>query len=650
MEDGNKTKMQLIQELAEMRQRMAELEAEETGEKYRQVFATVPDAIMIFDAITLRFVEVNDATLHLYGYTREEFLQLRHADITNEPTASTASIKRTLAGELTHIPVRYHRKRDGTVFPVEISGSATMLNNRKMVCGVIRDITERLQVEEQLRESEGRLKILFEYAPDGYFLNDLKGTFLDGNKAAEEIVGYKREELIGQSFLKLKLLPTAQIPRAAKALASNALGKPSGPDEFTLNRKDGTQRLVEIRTYPVKISGQSVVLGIARDITERKQLEEQLHQSQKMEAVGQLTAGIAHNFNNMLMGIMGNLDLALLEATASQKQRLLAADRYALRGAEMVGQLMGFSYPGASAQEVVEIKSIIDDMLAICRKTFDQKIEIDVEMPCPLPTILGNATQLGHVFLNLLLNARDALAGVSGRTLNIKVELDSLSYHTEEEVPNTTALPGQYIRVRVSDNGAGMDRERRERVFEPFFTTKVVGKGTGLGLATTYAIVSQHRGWIEVESQIEVGTTFSVYLPVAQEAPVPVEAENDGIQLGGTETILLIDDDEESRNTLSSMLNHHGYTVLTGTDGRNGIEIFQHERDRIDLVLLDLVMPKMSGQEVLPRILDLDPDMKVVISTGISVYEAQLPGSTAILTKPYHAKQVLQTLRNVLGH
>ena len=512
-----------------------------------------------------------------------------------------------------------------------------------------KDVAERKEVETALRKFAEQQKILFDAAPDGHYLSDLKGRFVAVNKAAEEIVGYQKEELIGKEFFKLHLLTRDQLPKAAWWLAQSILGRPTGPDEFTLTRKDGSQRSVEVRTFPVKIDERKLVLGIARDITTRKQLEQQLRQAQKMEAVGQLTAGVAHNFNNMLMGIMGNLELASLTASESVKKHLAAAESYVSKAAKMVKQLMLFSHQEALTEhKSVDINNVVNDAVAICRKTFDRKIVIEAESLQEQPVIVGDFIELEQVLLNLCLNARDALESGEFSSPRIDIKVKTVYYKTAEAMVHREAQPGQYVRVLVSDNGIGMDEETQKRILEPFFTTKETNRGTGLGLATAYGIVRQHNGWIEVESKPGRGATVSIFLPENLDGKRLIDIDERNHELGGTETILVIDDEPEIRDILASMLSRNGYTVLLGVDGNNGLEVFRGEHDRIALVLLDLFMPKLSGHEVLERMVEIAPDIKVIVSTGLLDPAMRKLDVNEILSKPYREEQVLRAVRRTL--
>ena len=394
---------------------------------------------------------------------------------------------------------------------------------------------------------------------------------------------------------------------------------------------------------------QSEIAERQRAEAEKARLEDQLRQSQKMQAIGQLTGGIAHNFNNMLTGVLGNVQLALMGPPGMRALYLKEAESVALRGAAMIKQLLVFSHRGDPAeQSPVQINAILHDVVDICRKTFDRKIGIDLNTPPSSPTVLGHASHLEQVFLNLCLNARDALEDIADRLPSVDIAVDTFHDNPDDGVRDPQAQPGLYTRIRVTDNGRGMDKETQERILEPFFTTKEAGKGTGLGLATVYAIVEQHSGWIEVESQLGTGTTVSVCLPVtASESPPELPPEEEAVR-GGTETILVIEDEEPVRRFVAALLKLYGYTVMLDVDGKDGWATFQRARDQIDLVLLDLRLPHLSGEETLAHILVIEPGAKVVVATGVPAGDVEADGARAVLYKPYRADKVLRTVRAVL--
>ena len=402
-------------------------------------------------------------------------------------------------------------------------------------------------------------------------------------------------------------------------------------------------RLLDAEEQPIGI------IACGQDITEQQLLEQRLRQSQKMEAVGQLTAGVAHNFNNMLAGILGSLEMALERAPAPLKTILRQAEHSSERVAAMIKQLMLFTRTGNSVEsESIEIHKILDETVGMCRATFDRRIEMVVDRPDVQPVLLGDSDQLQQVFLNLLLNARDALEDGSRRDPRIEIAIDSISKNEENRSAHIEAPPGPYARVRITDNGVGMDESTRDRVFEPFFTTKEVGRGTGLGLSSAYAIVRQHRGWIDCESRPGSGTVFSIHLPIADRGGTSQATEGEDDVAQGTETLLVIDDEEIIRNLVSSQLSKFGYTVLLGTDGKDGLDVFRRKRDEIALILLDVSMPNMSGHEILPILRSLNPEVKVIVITGYAAASTQLPEVQAVMQKPFKQEDLARTVRDVL--
>ena len=374
--------------------------------------------------------------------------------------------------------------------------------------------------------------------------------------------------------------------------------------------------------------------------------EAQLLESQKIEALGRLTAGISHNFNNALLGIMGNVELALQTASDEQRPLLQEADRAAQRAADIVDQLMIYAHQGEPvAHEPVSMHPLAERVTNICRNIFDRKIAITLESRAR-PTVEGHAGQLEQALLNLCINARDALAHGAVELPQLHIAVDQTDV---ENPPTNAAHSGPFVRIDVRDNGAGMDAETRARIFDPFFTTKDIGKGTGLGLSTTQGIAHQHLGWIQCRSEPGRGTTFTLFLP-AHTAPVPQERceESGEDDRGGSETILVVDDEEGIRHVLTHLLERNGYAVLAGRDGGEALKIFRSNRDAISLVLLDQSMPHMSGSEVLDELRAIDPDVKVIILTGYAVERNHFPGARDLIRKPVRLQELAHKVRQIL--
>ena len=514
------------------------------------------------------------------------------------------------------------------------------------------EIAERRQAEEALRESEERYRSLVEELPVGIAHFSPEGRAVYFNPHARDLLGYSSEELPSLRVEELFLTPADQ-----DELLRHLDEKGEHAYECRMRRKDGRVIWARGATRAVKDSDGEVLWyqGSLEDVTarrrmqeEKQRLEEQLRQAQKMEAVGELTAGIAHNFNNMLQGVITTLDLVMRDVPAPLLPFLAEAHAAARQSGEMIQQLMVYSHQGTQPEhKPVEIPPLVGETVAMCRKTFDRKIDLAVETPAELPEVPGDRGQLEQVLLNLYLNARDALQDVAGRIPAIKTQIESVELG-EGQVGFPGVAPGAYVRIRVTDNGAGMDGDTRQRVFEPFFTTKEQGKGTGLGLSTVFGIVRQHRGWIECDSSEGQGSTFAVYLPaLASPQGRAVQSGKEPVP-GGTETLLVIEDEEMVRRSVAALLERWGYVVLTAADGREGLEVFQHQREEISLVLLDLSMPRMSGQEVLAELRTVAPELKVMVMTGYSASDELLTGAADIVEKPIAATILARKVRDVL--
>jgi len=519
------------------------------------ILATMADSLILINPEKY-IIRVNKATLDLLGFKEEELVGKPIDTIVEEKSPfSGEQFERLIQdGQIRDYNMEYRTKSRETI-PISFSASVMYDKQREMIgiVGVAKDLRQigqlikELQQErasldikvkertieleklnQELKNSEERLKILFEFAPDAYYLNDFKGNFIDGNKAAEEVTGYKREELIGKNFLNLKLLPLAQLPKAAAVLAKNVLGQPSGPDEFTLNRKDGGQVVLEIRTYPVKIKDKTLVLGIAHDVTGRKRAEEELRntynqlkeaqveliQSAKMAAVGQLGAGVAHELNNPLGGILGYAQFVLEKLKRPEfgtedfkgcSKYLESIEHEAARCKGIVENLLKFSRRPISAKpEVVDIAAAINETISIIGHQLKLKnIKLTLDIKPDLSGVLGILNQLQQVFANLILNAQQAMSE-SG-------ELKITAYNILDEKTKTPT----HVRIEFSDTGCGISEENLAHLFEPFFTTKQKEKGTGLGLAVSYQIIQDHKGTLEVTSQVGKGTTITITLPAA---------------------------------------------------------------------------------------------------------------------------------------
>jgi PAS domain S-box-containing protein len=516
--------------------------------------------------------------------------------------------------------------------------------------GVVLDVTERLRSEEELQRSEERYRELFENANDIVYTHDLAGNFTSINNAAERVLGYSSSDVLGLNVRDV--VAPEQVATAERMIARKVGGDASRTQyELEVCAKNGGRVMLEVNTRLIQHAGAIVgVQGIARDVTERKRLEWQLGQSQKMEAVGQLAGGIAHDFNNLLTAILGNAQLAQLGEPAAREVRdcLSQIAEASHRAAALTRQLLVFSRQEQIDRRPVSLVDTLGDFMRMLRRIIGEHIDVRLELAPDVPAVLADRAQIEQVVLNLAVNARDAMPH-GGRLLIAAHHVTVAESQSAEASP---VPPGRYALLRFTDTGCGIRSDVRQRIFEPFFTTKPVGQGTGLGLAVVYGIVRQHDGFIDVASVPGDGTRFSVYLP-AVEIEVPSPVQSSGAELaGGRETILIAEDEPALRSLTERLLTGLGYSVLVAEDGAQALELFNAHRDEIDLLLLDIVMPGKGGTDVYTSVRANGSDVPVVFMTGYSADVAPhaLGSEPAcrVLYKPYDLDELASVVRDVL--
>lgn len=396
-----------------------------------------------------------------------------------------------------------------------------------------------------------------------------------------------------------------------------------------------------------------------------RNLEEQLQQSQKMQAVGTLAGGVAHDFNNILAGILGNLDLALSKLGPKHEYAhyLITASGAAERARDLTRQLLAFGRKAELRKKNINLTKSIMETVQLLEQTIDRRIHLAAKVAPDLDLVSADEGQMNQVIMNLCVNARDAIMtalqegeparAMGSEHVGITIEAQNVILE-EKEIRLSSASPGKYVEISVSDTGCGMTDEIQDRMFEPFFTTKPLGKGTGLGLPTVYGIIQQHEGWITVDSEPGRGAVFHIYLPAVSPNGTEIEIEDAPAEIPrGGETILLADDEEMIREFASEFLEGLGYQVLLAADGLEALEIYEKKQGEIDLVILDMVMPCLTGLEVLKRILSINPAAKIIISSGNALPvlddETQLtPAPNAFISKPYHISEMASAIRQVL--
>jgi two-component system cell cycle sensor histidine kinase/response regulator CckA len=516
--------------------------------------------------------------------------------------------------------------------------------------GTCTDLTAYREIILQLRESELRYRELFERARDPIFEIGPNARFISVNEYCEKLTGYRRADWIGREFHPL--VHPEDLPKAAVGFARILAGEPVTGLELRLLKADGQSVALEISMFPRFAEGKIAgALGIGRDISERRHLEEQLRQAQKMEAIGLLAGGVAHDFNNLLTVIHGQASLALGKAhTPEAAMPLMEISRAAERAADLTRQLLLFSRKQVIELRGLDLNDVLSGTARMLRRLIGEDISLRV-LTAPAPVgIEADAGMLEQVLMNLAVNSRDAMPG--GGTLHMAVDIveigaDSLSH-------DRTHPAGRYARLSVSDTGCGIAKENLTRIFEPFFTTKPPGRGTGLGLATVFGIVEQHRGWVDVQSTVGEGTTFHIYIPALDEMPISAVATQAAqTPRGGTEHILVVEDEPQVRSLIRAILEGEGYAVTEASTGQQAIEAWRNAGGSIALLLTDIVLPDgMNGRQLAAKLRAEDPALKVLFSSGYTadaVDPALLkePG-VSFLQKPYVPSTLLQTLRTRL--
>jgi PAS domain S-box-containing protein len=506
---------------------------------------------------------------------------------------------------------------------------------------------ERRRTEEALHASEEKYRLLIQNSNDAIFIAQ-DGVIKFPNLKTEELLGYSAAELARIPFLN-HIHPDDRdmvLEKHKKRLEGQ---KFASTYSFRAINKSGGQLWVEINAVFIEWEGRPGTLNFIRDITEKKKLEAQFLQAQKMEAVGTLAGGIAHDFNNLLMGIQGHTSLMLLDMDPSHHhyKMLKSMEEQVKSGADLTWQLLSFARGGKYEVKPTDLNAIINKSSGMFGRT-KKEISIHKSLQQDLWPVEVDRGQIEQVLVNLYVNAWQAMP--SGGSLFLETKNVILD---EDYVRPFNAKPGNYVKISVTDTGVGMDEKTLKRIFEPFFTTKDMGRGTGLGLATVYGIITGHGGFINVYSEKGHGATFNVYLP-ASEKKVEKEKKSPGLLLKGEETILVVDDEEVIINVSRMILEALGYKVFMARSGQEAIEVYRDKKEEIDLVVLDMIMPAMGGENTFDILKTINPDVKVILSSGYSINgqatRIMERGCRAFIQKPFGARELSQKVREVLDN
>jgi two-component system cell cycle sensor histidine kinase/response regulator CckA len=601
------------------------------------------------------FMYVNQAACAMLGYTRDELMLRTMFDI--NPSLSPdrwEQMWQALQREPRRTFPSVHTIRDGGTVTVEISANLFEFDGEEFSCAFARDITERMAAEAALQREHDFVESLIETAPVMIVVLDTDARVVRYNRCAEEITGRPLDEARGTNWLDT-FIPTSQRAHVQTLLEQSLSGATMRGAVYPIVTKSGKERSVV--WYDQLLShtswGGLGLLAVGQDVTEQQELEGRLRQAEKMEAIGRLAGGVAHDFNNQLAGIMGWVEILGWEARTNPAvgecvDRIMVALR---RSCDLTSQLLGYSRAGKRAAERVDLHETVHEVVGMLKRCIDKRVTLVVELRASVSWTVGDPTQLGNAVLNLALNARDAMP--EGGTLTIATELRPIDKASTGS-GHTQVSPGDYIELTVSDTGTGMDTETQRRMFEPFFTTKDEGRGTGLGLAAVHGSVKQHGGFITVKSAPGCGTSIRVLLPaIPPSAAVGPEAAPSLEPKFPSLRVLLVDDEDLVREATSRLLRRLGCQVVAF---ENAFDAIQHYRDTwqsVDVVVLDMVMPMLDGKAAFQALRQLNPAAAIVLASGFSVdgvAQALLEqGAKAFLQKPFSLATLAATLSRVVA-
>jgi len=628
--------------------------------RFRTVFEAAPLGIVIADPQGY-VLEANQAFFQMLGYRKQEINSMTFVDIMypddREETIELSNAVREGCITSYQTENRY-LKSDGQVLWAIVRTSAVKdhAGDIQYWLGIVEDISERKSAQEALIESEKQYRNILGSIEEGYFEVDLRGNFTFFNDRVCQITGYEHNALMGMNNRQYTSPETAHKMYQIFNRVYRT-GEPAKVTKYEVIRKDGTKKILEVSASLMRDADDQPIgfRGIMRDVTlriqtekEKKRLESQVQHAQKMEAIGTLAGGIAHDFNNLLMGFQGNISLMKMDMAEDHPHHefMNNMESYVKRGSELTRQILGFARGGKYQVKTTNLNALINknaDMFSRARK----EIKIHKKFQEDLYTVEVDRGQIEQVLLNLFVNAWQAMPGGG----NLYVETENINLQSHDYDKPYAIESGRYVRVTVSDTGIGMDKGTQERIFEPFFTTKAFGRGTGLGLASAYGIIKNHNGIINVYSEKGHGTTFKIYLPASDKLVIAEKLKPEAAQ-GGSETILLVDDEEMVADIGKDLLEKLGYTVLVAAGGTEAIKLFRRHRDQVDLVILDMIMPDMSGGETFSRLRAIKPNAKILLSSGYSLDDRasaiMKQGCNGFIQKPFNLKKISHKIREIL--
>ena len=628
--------------------------------RFRVAMDATPDAVYVVDRASMKYVDISAGACSGLGLTREQILAAGPEGVLSMPRADIARIyDEVIAAEGgVTAPVEMLRARkDGKLVWIEVRRQAQRYGNGWLIITVVRDITKRRRSEDALRESENRLSTIFHANPIGISVTRaVDGKLLEVNDAMLRMYGRAREEALGRTVEELGAY--ARLGKREELL--QRLRERGSVEDFPIDflRKNGTYGVMELSGRVIDLQGEQCLIAMMVDVTERMQvekekavLENQLQQAQKMESVGRLAGGVAHDFNNMLTVIRGNVALAIEQADPTQPiyTDLVEIRKAADRSADLTRQLLAFARKQVVAPKALNLNEAVLGILNMLQRLIGEDISLKCLSEANLWPVRMDPSQLDQILTNLCVNARDAIAGVG----SIVIETGNNTFDEDYCAAHSGFVPGDYVRIAISDNGRGMDKETLAQIFEPFFTTKGVGEGTGLGLATVYGAVKQNNGFIDVDSEPGSGTTFTIYLPRDEGGSESGQsAGTAGPLVRGQETILVVDDEPTILNLTARILARQGYIVLSARGPGEAMRLVDERTGAIHLLITDMVMPEMNGRDLSRNLLSRYPDLKVLFMSGyttsIIVHQGVLDQDVNFIQKPFSIDDLAAKVRRVL--
>jgi len=611
----------------------------ESEQRLRAIFHALPEVVLVYEP-NGRILQANPAALDALGY---ESLVGRNLNELLQPGDRSPS---GWNGGIRRYETVF-RTRHGRQLEVDVTETPFSLKGRDSVLAVWRDVAEKRRNEEE----RTLLATALEQAAEMVVVVGTDGLIRYVNPAFERITGYRRDAAVGAEIDMLR--GGCEDPAWDEMRDALARGE-AWSGRLEKCSSDGHSYISEGTYSPVRDESGRIAhyVAVGRDATQEVELEYALHQSQKMEAVGTLAGGIAHDFNNLLTGILGYANLVRRLAPAETEIAEMAEiiESSADRAAQLTKQLLGFARRGKYRNAPFDLNEVVEQAVLLLERAIDKSIRIDTDLRERPTTVLGDSTQIEQALVNLALNSRDAMAGRDHGTLRLETGVLDLDEAYCAHHPG--ARPGHYVVVAVTDDGCGIAPEDIDRIFEPFFTTKPRGQGTGMGLSMVYGIVKSHGGTIRVYSELGVGTTFRVYLPFHLTDAAAIEEPPAAEPVYGSGRILVIDDEQVVRQTASAVLKELGYDVMALSEGEEAVLYYRHFGESIACVLLDMVMPGMSGHETFLALKELDPDVKAVLTTGFGLNDAAQAilddGALGFVPKPYRAAELSEVIARAI--